>query len=130
MRMRTAALLGAIAGALMGATCGEKLYAQVPTETQEIRVTAGTWFIAARAFSMDGLQSGLSNEVVVTCAPVAPAVECPTRLHWDANGETNLAGYVLVWGPATGVYSRSATFAPTVTPVPGRLPAPTLRLRR
>ncbi len=36
------------------------------------------------------------------------------RLYWDANVEPDLAGYVLVWGSASGVYTQSISVAPTV----------------
>ena len=36
------------------------------------------------------------------------------RLYWDANSEPDLAGYVLVWGSAPGVYTQSLSVAPTV----------------
>lgn len=101
--------------------------AQTTSVTTEAPVPAGTWFAVVRAFNTGGLFSGYSNEVRVTCTPAVGATTCPVRFWWDANSETDLAGYVLTWGPASGVYTQSQTVP--ATPGPGRLPAPTLRIR-
>lgn len=37
------------------------------------------------------------------------------RLSWDPNPETDLAGYVLVWGRTSGVYTQSMTLGPSMT---------------
>lgn len=104
------------------------LFAQVRTESAEVTVTeAGSWYVAAKAFNQGGLYSGFSNEVALACA-TAP---CTFRLFWDANSESDLAGYVLHWGRATGVYAQSKTVPPSL---PGTALPPTaptqLRRRR
>ena len=38
---------------------------------------------------------------------VGPALAGSVRLYWDANTEPDLAGYVLVYGNASGVYTTS-----------------------
>ena len=37
----------------------------------------------------------------------------PFASYWDQNSEADLAGYVLVWGTSTGVYSQSMTLGPS-----------------
>ncbi len=40
---------------------------------------------------------------------VGPALAGSVRLYWDPNTEPDLAGYVLVYGNASGVYTTSVT---------------------
>ncbi len=42
-------------------------------------------------------------------AIASPAAAGSVRLYWDPNPEPDLAGYVLVWGSAPGVYTQSTT---------------------
>lgn len=109
--------------------CAGHAQAQTHPNTANPTVSAGTWYFAIRAFNSAGLQSGYSNVVRVDCAPVAPATTCPVLLTWDRNAEGDLAGYVLVWGAASGVYTQSQTIPVTLTGGT-RLPTPTLRIRR
>ena len=51
---------------------------------------------------------------VLAFVQVASATAGTVRLYWDANTEPDLAGYVLVWGAARGVYSQSLTVPATV----------------
>lgn len=105
---------------------GVKLAAQTPTVSASVSgVPAGTWYFAVRAFNTVGLQSGDSNIVRVDCET---ATGCSYNWRWDANTESDLAGYVLIWGAAPGIYTNSKTIAGVVTP--GKLPAPPLRIRR
>jgi hypothetical protein len=100
------------------------LSAQAPaSETAEIPLPAGTTYVAVRAVNAAGAQSGYSNVVRVVRSEAGP-----TRFWWDANTESDLAAYVLVWGAASGVYTESFTVVPGVPP-PVRLPAPSLRIR-
>ena len=46
-------------------------------------------------------------------AQVGQAVAGNVRLYWDANTETDLAGYVLAYGSAPGTYTTSVTLAPS-----------------
>ncbi len=57
----------------------------------------------------------------VLLAQAAPALAGAVRLYWDPNAEPDLAGYVLVYGSAPGVYTQSVSLAPTATTheVPG-----------
>lgn len=48
--------------------------------------------------------------VIVAClAHVGPAVAGTVRLAWDPNTEPTLAGYALVYGPSSGVYTSTVT---------------------
>jgi hypothetical protein len=51
--------------------------------------------------------------VIAACLVLIPSVAAAAslRLTWDPNSEPDLAGYVVVWGSAPGVYSQSATAA-------------------
>jgi hypothetical protein len=46
---------------------------------------------------------------VLLVAVVRQAHAGDVRLEWNANPEPDIAGYVLVWGTASGVYTQSAT---------------------
>jgi hypothetical protein len=63
---------------------------------------------------------------VLLVAAVRQAYAGDVRLEWNPNPEPDIAGYVLVWGTATGVYTQSATLdAATVTHQVRNLPAGT-----
>jgi hypothetical protein len=125
-----AALLGAIAGALHGAACGRMAYGQTHPNTVVATIPAGTWYFALRAFNAAGLESGYSNVVQVACAPAPPALTCDVSLAWDRNDESDLAGYRLMWGLASGVYTAQRTLPVDLSTGGGtQLPAPKLRIR-
>jgi hypothetical protein len=100
--------------------------AQSHPNTATATVPAGTWYFAVRAFDIAGRVSGFSNVVRVDCP--AASVQCTPTMLWDRNPESELAGYVLVWGTASGVYTESKTIP--VVLLPGKLPAPSLRIRQ
>ena len=52
---------------------------------------------------------------LLVVAQVSPALAGSVRLYWDANTEPDLAGYILVYGTAPGVYTQSVSLAPTAT---------------
>jgi hypothetical protein len=101
--------------------------AQAPaTEAAEIQTTeTGTWYVAAKAFDTAGMYSGWSNEVTLSCSGTLP---CTFRLMWDANTETNLAGYVLEWGRVRRVYTQSKVIPKVLTG--GLPPSPPTNMRR
>src|SRR5687768_8087649 len=53
--------------------------------------------------------------VLLLLGQVAPALAGSVRLYWDANTEPDLAGYVLVYGIASGVYTTSVTLPASAT---------------
>jgi hypothetical protein len=65
-----------------------------------------------------GFASRLRLAILATCVlltlQVSQAIAGSVRLSWDANSEPDLAGYVLVWGTTSGLYTQSLTVAPTV----------------
>lgn len=66
----------------------------------------------AKRWSLDLLRRSCLFAVLTLWASIARADS--TRFIWDPNPETDLAGYVLVWGSQSGVYTQSATIAPNV----------------
>ncbi len=55
--------------------------------------------------------------VLVVLATAPAALAGTVRLQWKANAEGNLAGYVVLYGTASGVYTQSFEVGPTVTTV-------------
>jgi hypothetical protein len=53
--------------------------------------------------------------VLLVLGQVAPALAGSVRLYWDPNTEPDLAGYVLVYGSAPGVYTSSVTLPASAT---------------
>lgn len=130
MRKRWLFLVAITLGALHGISCGHMVYAQSHPDAVEVRVGPGTWFFALQAFNAGGLFSGYSNEVRLACTPAAGETTCLVRLMWDRNSETDLAGYRLGWGVATGAYVQTQTIPVDLSGGGTRLPTPTLRIRR
>lgn len=66
-----------------------------------------------------GLSGHFRRAVLALCllllGQVAPALAGSVRLYWDPNTEPDLAGYVLVYGSASGVYSSSVTLPASAT---------------
>ena len=52
---------------------------------------------------------------LVFVGQVSQAAASSVQLAWDANSEPDLAGYVLVYGTAPGVYTQSVSLAATAT---------------
>lgn len=50
---------------------------------------------------------------LLVMALARPASAGNVRLYWDANSEADLSGYVLWYGPESGVYTQSVTLPPT-----------------
>jgi hypothetical protein len=77
------------------------------------------------------LRSVLRNSRVVVPLCLALTLCGPARAHaqglrlaWDANAEPTLAGYVIMVGTSSGIYSQSSTIGKLTThDVPGLLPA-------
>jgi hypothetical protein len=53
--------------------------------------------------------------VLLWSSAAASAQTCTVKLQWDSNSEPDLAGYTLVWGSASGVYTQSVGLPPTAT---------------
>ena len=68
-----------------------------------------------RPVSLRGFVRPLLASIALLLAVALPAMAASTRLHWDPNTEADLAGYVLVYGTASGVYTQSVSLAPTAT---------------
>lgn len=65
-------------------------------------LAAGAYRLDANVFSADGLQAGsATHSFNVTPRPSPVSV----TLAWDANSESNLAGYKLYYGTSSGSYS-------------------------
>lgn len=62
--------------------------------------------------------SRLAVTAVLVLLTLASAAQAGTvRLQWKPNAEANLAGYVVLYGTASGVYTQSFEVGPTVTTV-------------
>lgn len=72
-------------------------------------LAVGTYRVDVTAFSANGLQAG-STTATLTVAQLDHAT-----LLWNANTETNLAGYKLYMGTASGVYGTPTTLGLVTT---------------
>ncbi len=66
-------------------------------------LAVGTYRVDVTAFTADGLRAGSAT------ATITVAVLDPVTLLWNTNTESNLAGYRLYSGTASGVYGTPAT---------------------
>lgn len=75
----------------------------------------GAYRVDVTAFSADGLRAGSAS----TTLTVFPAVS--VTLAWNANTETDLAGYNLYLGQASGVYGAPIQLGPVLSTTVGGL---------
>lgn len=94
-------------------------------------LTAGvTYYFAVTAYDAAGSESGFSNEVTVALAVPVPPIDLPpappANLHtlpggilaWDANTESDLAGYRMYYGTAPSTYVPEGVDIGNVTTIP------------
>jgi Fibronectin type III domain len=72
-------------------------------------LSVGTYRVDVTAFTANGLQAGSAT------ATISVATLDPVQLSWNANTETNLAGYKLYMGTASGVYGAPTSLGVVTT---------------
>ncbi len=72
-------------------------------------LAVGTFRVDVTAFTANGLQAGSATATITVAALDS------VQLSWNANTETNLAGYKLYMGTASGVYGTPATLGLVTT---------------